>query len=96
MVIDALNQLALIHSEAKDKLQYKLRVGQVILVGSDYDRNLFAAALVDGLLKIPNRLTIYLSEADKALAFSRWLFARNRLGQMWKKRPLKTACTPCE
>jgi esterase/lipase superfamily enzyme len=61
----------------------------VILVGSDYDRDLFAAALVNGLLEIPQSLTIYLSEMDKALGISQWLFGRNRLGQMWTERPLK-------
>jgi hypothetical protein len=58
-------------------------------VGSDYDRHLFAAALVNGLLKLPERLTIYLSETDRALGISQWFFGRNRPGQMWQERPLK-------
>ncbi len=90
VVIDALNQLALIHGgDDKAALRHRLRIGQVILVGSDYDRDLFGASLINGLLELPDRLTIYLSEADKALGVSQWLFGRNRLGQMFNERPLQ-------
>jgi len=90
VVIDALGQLALIHAETPaDVLKRELPIGQVLLVGSDYDRGLFAANLIDGLLNLPEHLTIYASEVDRALRASQWLFARNRLGQMWNKRPLK-------
>jgi len=90
VVIDALDQLSLMSAAGQtDGLQEELPIGQVILVGSDYDRDLFAASLVNGLLEVPQSLTIYLSETDKALGLSRWLFGRNRLGQMWTERPLK-------
>jgi esterase/lipase superfamily enzyme len=90
VVIDALDQLSLIHqSAAPFDLRRKLPIGQVILVGSDYDRHLFGAALLNGLLNLTDRLTIYLSEADRALGVSQWLFGRNRLGQMWQERPLR-------
>lgn len=90
VVIDALNQLSLISSAAQiEGKQDELSIGQVVLVGSDYDRHLFAAALMNGLLDVPQSLTIYLSKADQALETSRWLFGRNRLGQMWTERPLK-------
>jgi len=88
-VINALAQLALLHSEQdKASIQRMLRIGQVLLTASDYDRQLFGVHLVDGLLKVPRTLTIYMSESDKALSFSRWLFDRERLGQMWKDRKL--------
>jgi esterase/lipase superfamily enzyme len=91
VVIDALDQLSLMSAAVEDAgLQEDLPIGQVILVGSDYDRDLFAAALLNGLLKLPERLTIYLSEADRALGISQWVFGRNRLGQMWQERPLKS------
>ena len=90
VVIDALDQLSLIYRSAGvAALKHDLPIGQVILVGSDYDRDLFAAALLDGLLNLPERLTIYLSETDRALGISQWVFGRNRLGQMWQERPLK-------
>ncbi len=91
VVLDALDQLSLMKRGAGNNKKGlpTPRIGQVILVGSDYDRDLFAAALINGLLEVPQQLTIYLSESDKALGLSRWLFGRNRLGQMWKERPLK-------
>ena len=89
VVIDALDQLSLMSAAVEDAgLQQDLPIGQVILVGSDYDRDLFVAALVNGLLHLPERLTIYLSESDRALGIAQWVFGRNRLGQMWQERPL--------
>ena len=38
---------------------------------------------MDGLLRIPERTTIYASTADRALAFVNWLFRRERLGELW-------------
>ena len=91
VIIDALDQLSLMSAAVEDAgLQQNLPIGQVILVGSDYDRDLFAAALVNGLLHLPERLTIYLSESDRALGIAQWVFGRNRLGQMWQERPAKT------
>jgi len=85
VVITMLAQLALLHAEQdKASIQNKLRIGHVILVGSDFDRQLFRAYLMDGLLKVPATLTVYVSESDKALGISRWLFKEDRLGQMWK------------
>ncbi len=89
VVINALAQLALLHSDQdKASIQRKLRIGHVLLTASDFDRQLFGVHLVDGLLKVSRTLTIYMSESDKALGFSRWLFAQERLGQMWKDRKL--------
>jgi esterase/lipase superfamily enzyme len=90
VVIDALAQLALIHGRTPPAdLKRELPIGQVILVGSDYDRGLFAARLMDGMLTLPENLTIYTSEMDRALSLSQWIFGRNRLGQMWTQYPLK-------
>jgi esterase/lipase superfamily enzyme len=90
VVIDALAQLTLIHGRTPPAdLKRELPIGQVILVGSDYDRGLFAARLMDGMLTLPENLTIYTSEMDRALSLSQWIFGRNRLGQMWTQRPLK-------
>jgi len=55
----------------------------VILVGSDFDRNIFGGYLVDGFMKIPGDLSIYTSRTDKALRMSRRVFRRQRLGQDW-------------
>ncbi len=83
MALDALHQLALIHlDDGRESLNIKYKLGEVILVGSDYDRGIFVAGLLDGMLKLPDRMTVYLSPTDKALGFSRRLFARNRLREI--------------
>jgi esterase/lipase superfamily enzyme len=85
LVINALNQLALIYKkEEKETFQKYLRIGHVILAGSDFDRQLFGAYIDEGILKVSKKFTIYLSEMDKALSLSKWLFSRDRLGQKWE------------
>ena len=89
LVTRALEQLALQHhDETPTEVRRRLRIGNVILVGSDVDRQLFGTYLADGLLKVPRHLSIYVSNTDKALGLSRWLFTRDRLGQMWAEGTL--------
>jgi esterase/lipase superfamily enzyme len=84
VVINALNQLALIHKGARKKEYRKhFRIGHVILTGSDFDRQLFGAYVDEGILNVSKDFTVYLSQMDKALSLSRWLFKRDRLGQQW-------------
>jgi len=92
VIIATLAQLALLNAEQdQSSIQNKLRIGHVILVGSDIDRQLFGAYVVDGLLKVPKTLSVYVSKSDRALGISRWLFQRERLGQMWQDRPISPA-----
>jgi esterase/lipase superfamily enzyme len=92
VVVTTLLQLALLHAEQdKSSIQDKLRIGHVILVGSDVDRQLFGAYLVDGLLNVPASVSVYVSKSDRALGVSRWLFRRDRLGQMWQGRQIHPA-----
>ena len=83
VVTQALAQLALMHAgpncsdSAKD-----LRIGHVILTGSDVDLHLFGAYLVDGILDVVEDVTVYASAKDSALGMSRWVFGRERLGQI--------------
>ena len=44
--------------------------------------HLFGAYLVDGMLDVVEDITIYASAKDKALGVSRWVFGRDRLGQI--------------
>ena len=83
VVTRALDQLALKYADpaCKDSAQ-DLRIGHVILTGSDLDRHIFGSYLVDGMLDVAGDITIYASEKDKALGVSRWLFKRERLGQI--------------
>jgi len=84
VVATALHQLALMHTgEEKATVQGKVRIGHVILVGSDVDRQIFGAYLIDGLLNVAQSISVYVSTQDKALGLSQWLFRRQRLGQMW-------------
>lgn len=82
VAIDALAQLALMNPDRSPKSAVeKYRVGKVILIGSDMDRDIFAGYLEDGLLDIPESLTLYMSGTDKALRLSNFLFTRQRVGQ---------------
>jgi esterase/lipase superfamily enzyme len=83
IVTIALDQIALMHhDETRDEIRAAHRLGDVVLVGSDVDRELIGLYLEDGLLKAQDRLTIYLSGTDKALGMSRWaLGGMGRMGE---------------
>jgi len=84
LVTRALEQLAFMHQdEEPNDIYKKLRINNVILVGSDLDRGVFASYVADGLLNVSKHMTVYLSEHDKALGVSQFLTRRERLGQMW-------------
>lgn len=79
----ALNQLALINRHRSDaSLREELPIGNVILVGSDIDTGIFGTYLVDGLLRVPEHLTLYESPRDEALGIARLVFGRERSGQL--------------
>ncbi len=59
----------------------RTRLGQVVLVGGDIDRDLFATYLAGGLLDSVEGLSVYMSATDSALGFSRFLLTNSRLGQ---------------
>lgn len=83
VVTQALNQLALMASDPDCRGSVKkLRIGHVILTGSDIDRHLFGSYLVDGMLDVVGDITVYASAKDKALGISKWVFGRGRLGQI--------------
>jgi esterase/lipase superfamily enzyme len=83
VVAQALDQLALMHSGPDRSNSAKvLRIGHVILTGSDIDAHIFGSYLVDGILDVVEDLTIYASAKDKALGMSKWVFGRQRLGQI--------------
>ncbi|HFQ91534.1 MAG TPA: alpha/beta hydrolase [Chromatiales bacterium] len=89
VAITALAQLALMNAAIdRQAIQERLRLGHIILVGSDFDISLFGGYIVDGLMKVPGDLAIYTSKSDKALGVSRKVFARQRLGQTWDKEEM--------
>jgi len=84
LVARAFEQMALIHYDSTpEEIHHQQRIGNIILVGSDIDRGIFGSYLADGLLQVPGHLSIYMSDSDKALGFSRFLTRRERLGQLW-------------
>ena len=84
LVMGTLHELALINNDqTREELQNKLRIGNVILIGSDIERQVFGRYLLDGLLKVPEHLTVYASEKDKALNLSKMIYGRSRMGQMF-------------
>jgi esterase/lipase superfamily enzyme len=83
-VLRALEQLAFLHADSTDEqIRRNVRIGSVVFVGGDTSREGFGAAIADGVLRIPERFTIYVSSADSALNWSQWIFSRERVGQMW-------------
>ncbi|HLT91550.1 MAG TPA: alpha/beta hydrolase [Woeseiaceae bacterium] len=65
-----------------EELKAHTKLGNVILVGSDVDQEILAGYLLDGGLRVPDSLTIYQSSTDKALGMSRFVFGRDRSGQV--------------
>ena len=73
---------------SKDEIDAGVKLGNVILIGSDVDRNIMAGYLLDGALRIPGALTIYQSQDDGALDMSRKIFRLERSGQVVLDRPM--------
>jgi esterase/lipase superfamily enzyme len=83
VIITTIHQLALEYdSFTKAQIQDELRIANISLVGSDYDRFRFASAIADGFLKVPAVTTIYESRHDSALGLSRFIFGESRLGEL--------------
>ena len=90
LVTRAMEQLALIHHDkTAEEIHEKLRIGNVILVGSDLDRGVFGSYISDGLLNVSKHLSIYMSRYDKALGVSQFLTRQQRLGQLWGGKAAK-------
>lgn len=88
----AFEQLALMNdSKSRDEILSRHRLGNLILVGSDLDREVFKTYLADGALDVPRRMTIYVSDKDKALGVGAWLTRRERLGQAVDENSLSPA-----
>lgn len=89
VVLASLHQLALLEQDSSDQsIEERYRLGETVLLGSDYDRDLFGVAVNDGLLRMQQRLSVYISPGDKALDFSRRVFRRERLGQLLAEQSL--------
>jgi esterase/lipase superfamily enzyme len=84
VVTDTIRDISLLSRNITyQKMRKNFKIGNIILIGSDIERGVFGTYLLDGLLRVPKTITIYASETDSAVSFSRWLFERNRLGESW-------------
>jgi esterase/lipase superfamily enzyme len=68
----------------------KPRLGRLILIGSDLDTSFVLQALEDGLLDTVQDVSFYQSQTDSALAISRTVFGRQRIGQTAEAGTLPT------
>lgn len=59
----------------------KTKLGHLILIGSDLDTSFVLQSLEDGLLDAVDDVTFYQSQTDSALAMSKFVFGRQRIGQ---------------
>ena len=85
----ALEDITLIHyRQPREAIRKNVRIGNVILCGSDLSLYSFGNFLQDGLLNVVDSFTIYSSDSDMALGASHWLFDRIRLGQITQKENL--------
>jgi len=82
VAIKTLHELRLKYDYAGAKaLKDASRIGQVFLVGSDFDRGIFGNYFEDGILDVSDQLNLYISGKDSALNMSRFMLRRRRLGQ---------------
>jgi len=83
----ALQDIALINNGKKySQIKKKVKVGNVMLIGSDLEHGVFGGYLLDGILNTSKTFTIYTSDTDSAMSASNWLFERNRLGESWVEK----------
>ena len=72
-----------------DEVDRRVKLGNVILIGSDIDQDILTGYLFDGALRIPEAFTIYVSQADNALKWSNRVFRGHaRVGQLLDRREL--------
>ena len=75
---------ALYEKAIANESRNQTRIGQVVLIASDYSADLMGVALAKGISGQTQQLTTYVSKTDTALGVSRFLFKLKRLGQLGK------------
>lgn len=84
LAVRAMDQVALINRHATGSSpRLGNKIENVILIGSDIDRDAFIASIADGLLTAQRHLVIYGSSKDSALRASRAITGHGRLGSMF-------------
>lgn len=86
LVTLTLEELALIHlHNDKETIHKQLKLKNVILVGSDMDRDVMGSFEADGFLNVQKHFTVYSSDSDMALNLSSWIFGRRRFSQPFEE-----------
>ncbi len=84
VTLEALRELHLFNEGAGIETQQALKLGNLILAAPDLDLEVATQRILpEGLLAVPRRMTIYISEKDRAMGFTTWLFGGlARLGKL--------------
>jgi esterase/lipase superfamily enzyme len=84
VTLTALRELYLEYTCEGGTLQHQLKIGDVILAAPDLDFDVLNQRVAsEGILNAPERLTVYVSEKDRAINLASWLFASAlRLGTL--------------
>jgi len=73
-----------LETRSESVARQRYRLGQVALVSSDMDRQLFGSFLADDITRACEHLSVYRSSKDGILGLSGWVFSRGRLGHVPK------------
>ncbi len=94
LVTQTLNQISLLnkHLSARES-RARTKLGSLILLASDMDRELFGTYLLDGLMKTVEQIDIYVSEKDQLLKASHAIHNNPRLGEKWEYNMTPPALT---
>lgn len=82
IAVGAVRELCLMHfDEGTEAVQARYRIGNLVLAAPDMDLGVFANAIHDEMVGVPEQMAVYFSTRDKALDFSSWIFGFARLGE---------------
>lgn len=75
VTLEALRELHLFNEGAGIESRQALKLGNLILAAPDLDLEVATQRILpEGLLAVPSRMTVYISEKDRAMGFTTWLF----------------------
>ncbi len=82
VTMSALRELNIEYAAAGKSARSELKLGNLILAAADLDLDVTTQRIgAEGVFFVPERMTIYVSQADKALSAAMWLFkSRARVG----------------
>jgi esterase/lipase superfamily enzyme len=84
VLLTALRELNIEYQAAGKQTRSELKLGNVVLAAADLDMEVISQRVgAEGLLMVPERLTVYVSRSDRAIGIADLLFgSKRRVGQM--------------